>query len=168
VITKAGVFLIVTFCSLFVHVLCLEAVLAQVRVAITPSRTEVVVNQNQQFVATVTGTQDQRVKWSITSVGAGKAGPGSINMDGLYTAPAAAPPPPLVTIQAQSVVNPSAVGTASVIVRDIQDYTHSNTTNDFYAHAMGHTYSLLGLSYRQKPLGWFFPVHLQEMALGLM
>jgi hypothetical protein len=104
-------------------------------VSVKPAQTDVTVNQTQQFTATVLGTTDQRVTWSVISGGSGKFGAGTIDT-GLYTAPNNAPEPPFVTIKATSVAQASASGTAEVIVRDIADFGHRNADND-----------LLGINY---------------------
>jgi len=100
-------------------------------VTVTPAQADVTVNLTQQFFATVSGTTDQRVTWSVSG-GGGRFSPGTIDTTGLYTAPSIAPPPPFATVTATSVADPSASGSASVIVRDIQDYTHINADKDFW------------------------------------
>lgn len=118
--------------------------MAQVAVTVTPEQADVIVNQTQQFTANVLGTTDQRVTWSVVPGGNGKFGPGSINDLGLYTAPNNAPEPPFVSIKATSVADPSASGTARVIVRDIADFTQANAGND-----------LSGINYgRYLQFGW--------------
>jgi len=102
---------------------------AQVTVTVSPAKVDVRVKLTQQFVAIVSGTTDQRVTWSVSG-GGGDFSPGTIDTTGLYTAPSIAPPPPFATVSATSVADPSASGTASVIVRDIQDYTHANADNN--------------------------------------
>ncbi len=104
---------------------------AQVTVTVTPAQADVLVNQTQQFVATVSGIDDQQVSWRVIPQGNGTFGPGSIDATGLYTAPNNAPEPPFVTIEARSIAVPfAAVGTASVIVRDVADFTQANADND--------------------------------------
>jgi len=103
---------------------------AQVSVTVTPAQADVLVNQTQQFTATVSGTTDQRVTWSVIPGGFGIFVPGTINATGLYTAPSNADQPPFETVKATSVADPLAAGTAAVIVRDIADFTHRNANND--------------------------------------
>ncbi|TAJ83568.1 hypothetical protein EPO44_16945 [bacterium] len=104
---------------------------AQVTVTVTPAQADVTVNLTQQFTATVSGTPDQRVTWSVSG-GGGRFSPGTIDTTGLYTAPSIAPPPPFATVTATSVADPFASDSASVIVRDIRDYTHANVDNDLW------------------------------------
>ncbi|TAJ78429.1 hypothetical protein EPO44_20040 [bacterium] len=117
---------------------------AQVTVTVSPAQADVLVNQTQQFTATVSGTTDQSVTWSLIPGGNRNFGPGFIDATGLYTAPPNAPEPPFVTIKATSVADPTAAGTASVIVRDIRNFTHPNADDDLDA-----------INYRDSiALGW--------------
>jgi pro-kumamolisin-like protein len=76
-------------------------------VNVSPQNVTLIASQQQQFTATVTGTPNQAVTWSIASVSPASADPGSISAAGLYTAPATITPAQ-VTIKATS-----ADGTAS-------------------------------------------------------
>ena len=107
----------------------------QAAVTVLPEQVDLTVNQTQQFTATVSVTTDQRVTWSVSG-GGGKFSPGSINATGLYTAPKSPPAPPFVMVKAISVADPSASGTAQVIVRGIADFGNRNADND-----------LLGINY---------------------
>jgi len=120
---------LVWFLALHLTSFTVEVSLAQVSVTITPAQANVLVNLTQQFTATVSGTPDQSVTWSVLG-GGGRFSPGTIDTTGLYTAPSIAPPPPFATVRATSVADPSASGSASVIVRDIRDYTQANVDND--------------------------------------
>jgi len=108
----------------------------QVAVRVTPEQADVTVKQTQQFIATVLVTTDQRVTWSVSG-GDGTFGPGSIDDTGLYTAPNNAPEPPFVTIKATSVADPSASGTAQVVIRELANFGQSNTDGDLNATNMG-------------------------------
>ncbi len=57
---------------------------APVAVALTPGRASVEVGATQQFTASVTGTADTAVAWSVREGAAG----GAVSVAGLYTAPA--------------------------------------------------------------------------------
>ncbi len=103
---------------------------AQVTVTVSPAKADVRVKLTRQFTATVSGTTDQRVRWSVIPGGFGDFGPGTIDATGLYTAPSNADEPPFETVKATSVAYPSAAGTASVIVRDVADFTQRNANND--------------------------------------
>lgn len=74
----------------------------------------------QQFFATVTGTTNTNVTWSVQAGVAGQgcsgAACGSINSAGLYTAPTAAPSPNAVTVTATSQANASDSASATVAI----------------------------------------------------
>jgi hypothetical protein len=74
----------------------------------------------QQFFATVTGTTNTNVAWSVQSgvAGQGCSGTacGSINSSGLYSAPTAAPSPNAVTVTATSQANTSVSASATVAI----------------------------------------------------
>jgi hypothetical protein len=107
--------------------------MAQVSVSVSPSQADVGINLTQQFKTAVSGTADRRVTWSVFSGANPNYGPGLIDAVGLYTAPANAPSPPFVRLRATSVADPTAYGTATVIVRDIRNYTQSNADDDLDA-----------------------------------
>jgi len=74
----------------------------------------------QQFFATVTGTTNPNVTWSVQSgvAGQGCSGTacGSVNSAGLYTAPTAAPSPNSVTVTATTQANASESASATVAI----------------------------------------------------
>lgn len=69
-----------------------------------------------QFAATVAGTTDTAVQWSVNGIPGGNSTVGAISPAGLYTAPSTVPNPNTVTIPATSTVDPTRPGTAVVIV----------------------------------------------------
>jgi hypothetical protein len=74
----------------------------------------------QQFVATVTGSANTSVTWSLQSAvpGAGCAGSacGAITAGGVYAAPVAAPSPNAVSVTATSVADPTQSASAVVAI----------------------------------------------------
>ncbi len=72
----------------------------------------------QQFNASVDGTNNLGVEWSIETTDGGCAGTacGTVSPSGLYTAPNNAPSPNSITLQAVSAADPSASGTASIVI----------------------------------------------------
>jgi hypothetical protein len=80
----------------------------------------VVVNQTQQFTATVQGSTDPTVTWEVNGEPGGDPTIGTIsanNLGGLYTAPAVPPlPNPIVVIGAVPQADPTKIGTASITV----------------------------------------------------
>ncbi|MBI3647109.1 MAG: hypothetical protein HY233_14285 [Acidobacteriales bacterium] len=72
-----------------------------------------------QFTATVTGTSNTAVTWSVSGSGCTGNACGTINSSGLYTAPTVAPNPADVKIVATSQADTSRSGSLSVTVMQI-------------------------------------------------
>lgn len=86
-----------------------------VAVSISPHDASLSGNQSQQFAATVTGTSNTIVSWSVNSVPGGDASLGTISSTGLYTAPAC-PSQSGVTVTATSAYDSTAISNAAVTV----------------------------------------------------
>lgn len=82
---------------------------AAITIAVSPATATVVKGATQQFNASVQGTSNTSVTWSVT-------GGGTISTTGLYTAPAAVPNPAAVTITATSAAEATKSATATVTV----------------------------------------------------
>ncbi len=84
----------------------------EVSVAVNPPIASVLTGDTLQFSASVSGTEDQRVTWSVVE------GPscGSITSGGLYTAPSTAPESGKCHIRATSVADPSQSATAEITI----------------------------------------------------
>lgn len=85
----------------------------QVSVATSPPTATVIVGQTQQFTASVSGTTNTAVTWSV----AGGASNGTVSATGLYTAPATVPNPAQVTVTGTSQADPSKFGSSIVTVQ---------------------------------------------------
>jgi len=83
-----------------------------VAVAVTPTGVNIVVATTQQMTATVTGTFNTAVTWSI----AGGSANGTITASGVYTAPATVPAPAQVTVTATSHKDPTKSGSATLTI----------------------------------------------------
>jgi parallel beta-helix repeat protein len=83
---------------------------------VSSSSSSVLLGSTQQFTATVTGTSNTAVTWSVNGVSGGNSTVGTISSTGLYTAPQDLPNPAIVTIQATSQANSSASGNASLTI----------------------------------------------------
>jgi len=81
-----------------------------IQVTVSPSTASLTPSQTQQFTATVTGTTNTAVTWSVSPA------VGTISSGGLYTAPATLGSPQTVTVTATSVQDPTKSATASVTV----------------------------------------------------
>jgi len=91
-------------------------IVAGVAVTVAPASTSVVTGAGQQFTATVVGSANTAVTWTLSGTGCSGAACGTITAAGLYTAPAAIPNPPTVTVTATSQADTSKSGKATVTV----------------------------------------------------
>ncbi len=100
-------------------------VAATVSVAISPTSAQVNLSAQQQFSATVTGTTNTAVTWSLKGSGCSGATCGTISTAGLYTAPAKAPSPATVTVTATSVASSTASASATITINSTPTLTIS-------------------------------------------
>src|SRR5579884_1178495 len=87
-----------------------------IMVSVSPATTTVFTSGTAQFTATVTGTSNTAVTWSVGGVAGGNQTLGTINASGLYTAPTLVPTPAVLTVTATSAANSSISGSARVTV----------------------------------------------------
>jgi hypothetical protein len=92
--------------------------LIPVSVTVTPSPVTVTIKTTQQFAATVNGTANKLVTWSIAGTDCSGDDCGTISSSGLFTAPGSIPSPPTVTVKATSAADPTKSGTAAVTITD--------------------------------------------------
>ena len=95
-------------------------VTSRLAVSITPTSTSVAPGGTITFQATVSGSSNQGVVWSV----AGGAGNGTIDTTGQYTAPFAAPVAGLVTVYAVAAADGVTRSSASVSIQDPQAITN--------------------------------------------
>jgi hypothetical protein len=86
-----------------------------VTVTVSPSSATVRVGQSQAFSATLSGATGG-VTWSVNGVTGGDSVNGTIDANGLYTAPPVVSTTNTVTVAAKSVSTPAASGTALVTI----------------------------------------------------
>jgi hypothetical protein len=91
-------------------------IIPRVAVSVTPSTAELVAGRHQQFGATVTGTTNQAVIWSVRGKGCSGLTCGTITSTGFYGAPGVVPSPDLITVTATSVADTSKSGSAIVTI----------------------------------------------------
>jgi len=89
---------------------------AQVAVSVSPSTAQLLTGETQQFTATVTGSANTSVAWSVNAVAGGNSTVGTINASGLYSAPATAPAGG-IAIMATSAASATATATSAVTVQ---------------------------------------------------
>jgi uncharacterized protein (DUF1800 family) len=85
-------------------------------ISVSPSSVTVNLAQAQQFTATVSGTSNTAVTWTVNGTTGGSASAGTISASGLYTAPAVLPNPPSVTVAAVSVADTHFVANAETTI----------------------------------------------------
>jgi hypothetical protein len=78
-----------------------------ITVSVSPTSPSIAGGANEQFTATVANTSNTGVTWSVT-------GGGTINVSGLYTAPASVPTQAIVTVTATSQADSTKTGIATV------------------------------------------------------
>jgi hypothetical protein len=88
-------------------------------VEVTPANVSVTVGATQQFAASVTGTPNTAVVWTVSGTGCSGTACGTISSSGLYTAPAAVPSPANVTTTATSVADPTKSASVGVTITAI-------------------------------------------------
>src|ERR1700745_338540 len=81
-----------------------------ITVTVTPASATVSPGASMQFLATVTGTTNTAVTWQVTGAPGGSTTAGTINANGLYTAPNSIPSPATVRVTAVSSANTSDSG----------------------------------------------------------
>jgi len=87
-----------------------------ITVAITPAPARVATAGTQQFTATVTGSSNTTVTWSVNGIAGGNSTVGTITVGGLYTAPAVVPNPSTVNVTATSVATSTQSLPAAVTI----------------------------------------------------
>ena len=95
----------------------------QVSVSISPPSANVPVGSTVQFTATVTGTSNTSVTWSVNGTTGGNSNVGTISTSGLYTAPSAVPSTNPVTVKATSQADTSKSAPASVRIMSASPQT---------------------------------------------
>ncbi len=92
-------------------------ILPHIVVGVQPGSVTLAGTGQQRFAATVAGTDNHIVIWSVSGVACGDPGVcGFIDSTGLYTAPAAAPSPDPIDIVATSSEDETQSGTATVTI----------------------------------------------------
>lgn len=87
-----------------------------ITVAVSPTSATLAPGATQAFGASVSGTTNTAVAWSVNGIAGGNTAVGTISAAGLYTAPATVPSPATVTVRATSAANSSASAQASVTI----------------------------------------------------
>ncbi len=112
-----------------------------VTVTVSPPRAAVTTGVGQTFTATVAGTANTAVTWSVDGTAGGNATVGTISASGVYAPPTTAG---THTVTATSVANTSASGSASVAVTDLsgvvtQKYDNARDGQNLQEYALNTT-----------------------------
>ncbi|MBZ5675069.1 MAG: immunoglobulin domain-containing protein [Acidobacteriia bacterium] len=126
--------------------------LVPVAVTVAPPTASLFASQTQQYTATVTGTGNTSVTWSI-----GASDPGSISGTGLYTAPSSIASTQTVTVTATSVADNTKLGTATVTLNpplppSITQQPQATTVQAGQTATFSVTASGLNLSYQWQSM----------------
>jgi sugar lactone lactonase YvrE len=89
---------------------------AQISVTVTPASASVILGATQPFSANVTGTTNVAVSWTVNGITGGSLSVGTIDANGVYTAPADLPSPASVTVSATSQAESTASAKSTVTV----------------------------------------------------
>jgi uncharacterized protein (DUF1800 family) len=89
-----------------------------ISVQVTPATATLHGGTHQFFTATVTGSTNQAVTWSVNSVANGNPAVGNISSGGDYAAPPTLPNPSTVTITATSVADATKSGSSTVTLQN--------------------------------------------------
>ena len=82
----------------------------------SPTGASLLTDSTQVFSATVAGSSNQTVNWSVNGIAGGNSTVGTVSAAGLYVAPAAVPNPVTVTVRATAAANGTSYGEASVTI----------------------------------------------------
>jgi len=88
-----------------------------VRVVVSPTSATVNTGATQQITATVTGTNNRKVTWTVNNIEGGNAQFGTVSISGLYTAPAIVPANPVVSVKATSRASRGVSATSVITIQ---------------------------------------------------
>ncbi|MCC6362038.1 MAG: DUF1800 domain-containing protein [Bryobacterales bacterium] len=106
----------VTGCSVLLLALAAPVLGQTVVVSVTPETATLRGGASRTFYASVSGTTNRAVAWSVNGVAGGNATVGTIDSNGVYRAPAMAPTPNIVVVRAVSLAAATAADTANATV----------------------------------------------------
>jgi len=91
-------------------------VLPAVSISLSPANASLQVSTTQQFMATVIGTTNTAVNWSVNGVTGGNSTVGTVSTNGLYTAPASVPSGGSVAVTATSAADPTQIASSTASI----------------------------------------------------
>ena len=129
-------------------------ILPHVAVSVQPGNAMMASSGQERFTATVTGSSNQQVTWTLSGAGCGAPGScGSIDSSGLFSAPSGAPSPDLIYIIATSSEDPSQSGTAAVTITSGPSIFSLSPTSAYAGTAGGFTLLVTGSNFSPSDPG---------------
>ena len=129
-------------------------ILTHIGVSVQPESAAIGITGKLQFSASVTGTENHFVTWSIAGTACGLPGVcGSIDSTGLYTAPLAPPSPALINVVATSSADTSQSGTATVTITGAPDISSLSPMSAYAGSAGGFTLLVSGINFSASAPG---------------
>jgi len=120
-------------------------ILPHILVSVQPGSATLAGTGQQRFIASVTGTDNQQIFWTITGAGCGDPmACGSIDSTGFYTAPPAAPSPEQIEVVATSAEDQSQSATATVTIASGPAIFSLSPTSAYAGSAGGFTLLVSG------------------------
>jgi hypothetical protein len=107
----------------------------EITVSVTPTAASVRAGATQLFTATVAGTTNKSVTWSVNGIVTGNATTGTISSNGVYTAPATVPNPNAIAVEAVSAADASATASSEVTLWNATPMVSSVSPTSFAAGA---------------------------------
>ena len=99
-------------------------------VTVSPATANVQEGTQQQFTATVSGTNDNAITWQVNGVTGGNTSVGTISASGLYTAPSVIPNPASVTITA-FITDMTTVSGTSIVTITAVSFSNSSLKGNY-------------------------------------
>jgi hypothetical protein len=129
-------------------------ILPHIVVSVLPGTASPASNGRQRFNATITGTDNQQVTWTVSGAGCGVPGScGLIDSTGLYIAPSSTPAPDLISVTATSAEDTSQSGTAAVTISGGPAISSLAPTSAYAGSAGGFTLKISGANFMASSPG---------------
>jgi outer membrane protein assembly factor BamB len=125
-------------------------IIPPISISISPQNATVIAAGSQQFTASVSGTLNTAVTWSVNGITGGNSAVGAINSAGLYTAPSVPPSPNTVTLKAVSVASPGSAATASATIINPVPSISSISPTAFFAGSPDGVLTVNGTGFAQQ------------------
>ncbi len=124
--------LLTTFAALlvFMFAACGNNPKSNPTLTVSPATANVQEASQQQFTATVSGTNDNAVTWQVNGVTGGNTTVGTISSTGLYTAPSVLPNPASVTITA-FITDMTTVSGSSIVTITAVTFNNSSLKGNY-------------------------------------